>query len=76
MDGMPSWWALDIQEHDFRIVHHKGSQNANADALSQIQTSPCPAAIAQLRDSIYGLLAWTRLKSLPFSVVPTVVGST
>jgi len=35
MDGMPSWWALDIQEHDFRIVHHKGqSQNANAGPLT------------------------------------------
>ena len=57
-------WALAVQEYNFQIVYWKGSQNANADALSCLQTSLFAATVAmphhsaaelhtaQLRDNI------------------------
>ena len=47
MEGMLCQWALTMQEYDFQIVYRKGSLNANADALSHLQTShTCVAAVA------------------------------
>ena len=46
MEGLLCHWALALQEYDFQIMHRKGSQNGNADALSQCaDTQPLvPAA--------------------------------
>ena len=77
MDGMlhVCHWALAIQEYDFKIVYRKGSQNANADALSRLQTSPCAATMAipyhsatelhkaQLRDSTIDKVCRARSQS-------------
>ena len=35
MEGLLARWALAFQEYDFTIVHRKGSENQNADALSR-----------------------------------------
>ncbi len=35
-------WALQLQQHDFEIIHRSGSANANADALSR-RTYPVDA---------------------------------
>ena len=37
MEGMLCRWALAMQEYDFTIKYHKGSQNSNADALSRLE---------------------------------------
>lgn len=34
-DGRLARWALKLQEYNFEVVHRKGSQNANADAMSR-----------------------------------------
>ena len=38
MEGMLCRWALATQEYSFQIVYRKDSLNANADALSRIET--------------------------------------
>lgn len=75
MDGMLCRWALAIQEYNFQIVYRKGSQNANADALSRLQTSLCATTVAlphhsaaelhtaQLRDSTISKVYRARLRS-------------
>jgi len=35
MEGLLKCWALVLQEYTFDIVHHKGTQNTNADSLSR-----------------------------------------
>jgi len=46
MEGMLCRWALAIQEYDFHIVYRKGSLNANADALSRTNNTPCAITLA------------------------------
>jgi len=41
MEAMLCGWALAIQDHDFNIVHRKGSTNTNADTLSQLPPPYC-----------------------------------
>ena len=75
MDGMLCRWALAVQEYNFQIVYWKGSQNANADALSRLQTSLCATTVAmphhsaaelhtaELRDSTISKVYRARLQS-------------
>jgi len=46
MEGILCCWALAIQEYDFHIVYRKGSLNANADALSCTNNTPCAITLA------------------------------
>ena len=45
MEGMLCHWALAMQEYSFQIVYRKGSLNANADALSRIDTQVLPCSV-------------------------------
>ena len=36
MEGLLCRWALCLQEYGFSIMYRKGTQNQNADALSQL----------------------------------------
>ena len=53
MEGLLCCWALVMQEYDFIIVYHEGSQNANADALSycSMVSSPCCGLTMALPDA-------------------------
>ena len=33
-------WSLALQPCDFRVEHHAGGKNGNADALSRMETNP------------------------------------
>ena len=35
LEKMLGRWALALQEYSFSVVHHRGSQNTNADSLSR-----------------------------------------
>ena len=59
MQGMLCRWTLTLQEYDFKIEYKPGSQNGNADALSQFDSDSTAEA---------GQCAATFLKSHP----PTV----
>ena len=53
MEGLLCWWALAMQEFDFTIKYHKGSQNGNADALSRhTPSNPTVAATQFSTDSL------------------------
>ena len=68
-------WAPTIQECNFQIVYWKGSLNANADALSRLQTSSFATTVvmphhsatelhtAQLRDSTISKIYRAHLQS-------------
>ena len=45
MEGLLCRWALALQEYNFSIVYRKGSQNANADALSRRDYSVVQSAV-------------------------------
>ena len=47
MEGLLCLWALAMQEFDFSIKYRKGSQNANADALSRHAPSNPTVAATQ-----------------------------
>ena len=56
MEGLLCQWALRLQEYDFSIVYRKGSQNQNADALSQLETTTMrsqPTAATILKPSTF-----------------------
>ena len=49
MEGLLCWWALDLQEYDFKIEYKKGSNNSNADARSRRPGQEAPDMAAAMR---------------------------
>ena len=40
-NGWLTHWSLALQPYTFTVTHHKGRENANVDALSQIPQDLC-----------------------------------